>query len=124
MPAAKHFPRALKFCEDLANRTNGELGRATLVALQPRGRVYPHKDLGDYYRIRDRFHLVLESREGSPLSAEEDVVVMQPGELWVFDNKVRHWAENASDESRIHLIFDILPAPGQGYYTYPLDSGS
>ena len=46
---------------------------------------------------------------------------MREGELWVFNNKVKHWAENLSQEPRVHLIFDLLPAPGRGYYSYPLD---
>ena len=115
-PAAAKFPRALSFCEGIANEQGGTLGRATLVALLPRGRVYPHVDTGAYYRIRDRFHLVLKSASGSPLSADGETVTMREGELWVFDNKVRHWAENLSDEPRVHLIFDLLPAPGRGHY--------
>lgn len=110
------FPCALACCERMANGLGAELGRATLVALLPRSEVYPHVDTGAYYRVRDRYHLVLRSRAGSPLSAGEETVVMREGELWVFNNKVRHWASNPSDEPRIHLIFDVLPAAGRGYF--------
>ena len=99
----------------------GTLGRATLVALLPHGRVFPHVDAGAYYRIRDRFHLVLRSARGSPLAAGEERVVMRPGELWAFDNKARHWADNPSDDLRVHLIFDVLPAPGRGFHVLPLE---
>ena len=121
MRAAAKFPRTLAFCQSTADERGAVLGRATLVALLPGSRVYPHIDKGDYYRIRDRFHLVLKSPEGSPLSAEEETVVMREGELWVFNNKVRHSAENPSNEPRIHLIFDLLPPPGRGHYAFPLD---
>ena len=117
--AAAGFPGALAFCEETAARHEGELGRATLVALQPRGWVRPHIDAGAYYRIRDRFHLVLRSREGSPLTSGGETVVMREGELWAFDNKAEHEARNPTDEPRIHLIFDVLPAPGRGYYALP-----
>ena len=117
--AAARFPRTLAFCEKIADERGATLGRATLVALLPRSRVYPHIDTGAYYRIRDRFHLVLRSPEGSPLAAGDETVVMHEGEFWVFDNRVRHWAENLSDEARVHLIFDLLPAPGRGYYALP-----
>lgn len=116
---AARFPQALAFCERIAALQEGELGRATLVALQPRGWVRPHVDAGAYYRIRDRFHLVLKSREGSPLTSGGESVVMREGELWVFDNKARHEARNPTEETRVHLIFDVLPAPERGYYVLP-----
>ena len=119
-PAARKFPRALAYCESIADDLNGTLGRATLVALLPHGRVFPHVDAGAYYRIRDRFHLVLRSARGSPLAAGDERVVMRPGELWAFNNKARHWADNLSEMPRVHLIFDILPAPGRGFHVLPL----
>ena len=122
MRAAAKFPRALAFCESMADEWGADLGRATLVALLPRSRVFPHVDMGDYYRIRDRLHLVLRSPEGSPLSAEEETVTMREGELWVFNNKVKHWADNPSEQPRVHLIFDLLPAAGRGLYAYPSDT--
>ena len=119
--SARKFPRTLAWCESVADTLSGTLGRATLVALLPHGRVLPHIDAGAYYRIRDRFHLVLRSAGGSPLAAGDERVVMRPGELWAFNNKARHWADNPSDESRLHLIFDVLPAPGRGFHVLPLD---
>ena len=119
--AAAGFPHALAFCQRIARSRRGELGRATLVALQPRGWVRPHVDAGAYYRIRDRFHLVLRSREGSPMTSGGERIVMREGELWVFDNKAEHDARNPTDEPRVHLIFDVLPAPGHGYYVLPAE---
>ena len=116
---AKRFPKALELCEAIAAGENGRLARATIVKLLPNGRVYPHIDHGNYYRIRDRYHLVLVSQAGSPLITGEETAVLQTGELWVFDNKVRHEARNTSSAPRIHLIFDIEPAPGEGHYIYP-----
>ena len=121
-PAAARFPRTLAFCQSIADEWGATLGRATLVALLPKSRVFPHIDTGAYYQIRDRLHLVLKSLEGSPLAAEEERVVMREGELWVFNNKVRHWADNPSEQPRVHLIFDLLPAPRRGYYAFPPDN--
>ncbi len=120
-PAAKEFPRTLAYCQRVADAMGGLLGRATLVSLLPECKVLPHIDVGAYYRIRDRFHLVLKSSRGSPLTAEDETVVMQEGELWVFNNKARHWADNRSDEPRVHLIFDVLPPRGQGFFVFPLE---
>ena len=71
-PAAARFPRTLGVCETIADEWGATLGRATLVALLPRSRFFPHIDTGAYYRIRDRLHLVLRSPGGSPLAAEEE----------------------------------------------------
>lgn len=118
MPEAEKFPCAQVFCESVAKSLGGELGRATLVALLPKCEVFAHVDSGAYYRIRDRLHLVLKSTDGSLLGAGNETVRMHPGELWVFDNKQRHWAKNPSEEVRVHLIFDVLPDQGRGFYTY------
>ena len=117
--AARKFPRSLAFCERIAEELESTLGRATLVALLPKSQVFPHVDAGAYYRIRDRLHLVLKSSDGSPLTAGDETVVMHPGELWAFNNKARHSASNPSPEPRVHLIFDLLPAPGRGLYVLP-----
>ena len=124
VPAARRFPRTLAWCESIAAALGGTLGRATLVTLLPHSRVYPHVDAGAYYRIRDRFHLVLRSPRGSPLTCDGETVVMRPGELWAFDNKERHWADNPSPEPRVHLIFDVQPAPGRGFFVRPLESST
>lgn len=116
---ARLFSQTLAFCEEVSALQRGELGRVTLVALQPDGWVRPHFDAGAYYRMRDRFHLVLRSMNGSPLTAEDETVVMREGELWAFDNKAKHDARNPTNEPRIHLIFDVLPGAGHGFYVYP-----
>lgn len=120
---ARRFPRTLAYCEGVAHALGGTLGRATLVALLPRSRVFPHVDAGDYYRIRDRFHLVLKSPGGSPLTSGGETLELRPGELWVFDNKARHSACNPSAKPRVHLIFDVLPAPGCGFFVLPPEGG-
>ena len=122
--AARKFPRSLAFCERIAEELESTLGRANLVALLPKSQVFPHVDAGAYYRIRDRLHLVLKSSGGSPLTAGDETVVMHPGELWAFDNKARHSAENPSPQPRVHLIFDLLPASGRGFHVLPPDDVS
>jgi hypothetical protein len=104
---ADQFPVILGWAEQFADRIGGELGRVTIVRLAPHGRVYRHIDHGEYYKRRDRYHLVLHSKAGSILGAGDAWVRMHPGELWWFNNKAPHEAYNESDEWRIHLIFDV-----------------
>lgn len=106
---SKRFPLAIKFIKSFAAERDGKLSRAKLVNLQPGCRVYDHIDRGDYYRIRDRYHLVLQTGEGCYLTSGEEVGYFNQGELWWFDNKRSHEAYNPSQIDRIHLVFDLLP---------------
>ena len=106
---AGQFPTVKALLERIAAENDAELGRARLVRLPGTARVRPHVDRGDYYRLRDRYHLVIQSAEGSHLRAADEQVWMQTGELWWFDNKQVHEARNEATLDRIHLIFDLLP---------------
>ena len=108
--AAQQLPKVQDFVDRLTRRSRGRVGRAALVRLRPRGRVYEHVDRGLYYHLRDRYHLVLRSPLGSRLRAESEEVRMREGELWWFDNRLPHEAFNDADEPRIHLIVDVLCA--------------
>jgi len=106
---AAQYPLASRFLEDSALALASLMGRAKIVCLPAGQRVYPHIDRGEYYRVRDRYHLVLRSTAGSWLRAGDEEVRMREGELWWFDNNVLHEVHNDGDEDRIHLIFDLLP---------------
>jgi len=103
------FPETVQLIESLAIELGGELGRAKLAQVPPGKKVLPHVDRGEYYRLRNRHHLVIRSETGSPLQAGGEEVRMQEGELWWFDNHVLHAAHNDSTANRVHLIFDVLP---------------
>lgn len=107
---SRSFPAARRFIEEVAESLGGRLGRAKIVDLPPGRRVHPHVDRGEYYARRDRYHLVIRS-EGCRLRAASEEVVLRPGELWWFDNKVEHEAWNDTSSPRIHLIFDVEPRP-------------
>jgi len=106
---SNYFPAVVGFLEDTAREQNGELSRARIVNLPGGARVYPHVDRGEYYAPRDRYHLVLDAPEDTTLEAGGECIHPKAGELWWFDNKQSHAAENPSSKDRIHLIFDLLP---------------
>ncbi|WP_282606119.1 aspartyl/asparaginyl beta-hydroxylase domain-containing protein [Pelagibius sp. Alg239-R121] len=108
------YPIASRFLRDVARDENSQLGRAKIVCLPAGRRVYPHIDRGEYYLLRNRFHLVLKSAHGSWLKAADEEVRMREGELWWFDNKQVHEAHNDGDQDRIHIIFDLLPHAATG----------
>ena len=109
---ASRFPLIVDLLSRLAAELGGTLGRALLVRLAPDSVVYPHVDEGAYYRVRDRYHYVIDSPSGSILTAGDETVTMKSGELWWFDNKQLHSSRNDGSGWRIHLIFDLLPDSG------------
>ena len=109
-PYADRCPRIYSWVEQFVNELGGDLSRISVVRLNPHGRVYPHIDEGDYYKVRDRYHLVLRSPGGSEMNSGGEEVVFRDGELWWFNNKAVHDAFNPSAEGRIHVIFDVLPS--------------
>lgn len=106
---SQNFPIACELLRDIARDEDSLLGRGKIVCLPAGRRVYPHIDRGEYYLVRNRFHLVLRSTQGSWLKAGDEEIRMQEGELWWFDNNQLHEAFNDGDEDRIHIIFDLLP---------------
>jgi hypothetical protein len=105
---SSRLPGARAFLERIAEAEDAIMGRAKIVSLPPGNKVYPHVDRGEYYRVRNRYHLILQSA-GSWMRAGDEEVWMKTGELWWFDNKAEHEAMNDGDTDRIHLIFDLLP---------------
>jgi aspartyl/asparaginyl beta-hydroxylase (cupin superfamily) len=105
---SRSFPSVVSFIEEFADDVGAKLGRAKIVRLPPGHRVLPHRDRGEYYARRDRYHLILQSA-GSWMRCGEEEVAMREGELWWFDNKEEHEARNESNRDRIHLIFDLEP---------------
>ncbi len=103
-----HFPLTLAFLKQFAKRKRGILSRAILVKLLPRKKVLAHYDHGEYYAIRDRYHIVLSSK-GSEMLTGGVTSTFVTGDLFYFNNHLTHEAYNNSDEDRIHIIFDVLP---------------
>ena len=102
------YPTVTKFLHDFAESMDGTLSRALIVRLSPHHQVYRHYDVGLYYAMRDRYHLVVDS-EGSRMQVRDEFSIWKKGELWWFHNKLYHEAHNDSEKWRTHLIFDILP---------------
>ena len=113
---ASYFPETMLYLQKYAAHAHGSVGRAMYVALSPGKNVGEHVDLGKYFIMRDRYHLVIQSDEGlSGLRVEEEEVVMSEGELWCWNNKKLHAAFNRGVHLRVHLIFDIKPFKKEDY---------
>ncbi len=100
-----HFPSAKKFMDHFIEKYGGECGRIAIVKLHPEKEVVPHIDEGDYYRARDRFHLVISGMYQYTVAGETDVFT--EGDLFWFDSQKIHQAKSISNQGRISMIFDI-----------------
>jgi hypothetical protein len=105
---ALFFPRTMLLLRALAKERGAYLSRAMIVCLLPESCVYPHADYGEYYDVRERYHIVLQSK-GSRMISEGVDTIFHEGDFFYFDNHRVHEASNESDSERIHIIFDILP---------------
>jgi len=101
-PLYEYYPETIKM---LKTFFPVGLSRIAIVKLKSSKLVLPHIDLGTYYKVRDRYHLVI---SGSYLyQVEEESKQVTAGTLFWFDNKKVHSALNNSSEDRISVIFDV-----------------
>ena len=89
-------------------RVEGErLGRVMVNKLRPGGRIYPHADTPAHAEYWDRYHVVLQSAPGANFRCGDEMVNMQAGGIYWFQNAIEHEVTNNSVDDRIHMIVDI-----------------
>lgn len=118
--AVLHQARPLIF--GLMATVAGErLGRCMITRLPPGGRIAPHVDGGAHAAYYDRFHIVLQAQSGSRFRAGDEVVEMQTGDIYWFDNSQEHEVVNDSADDQVHLIVDVRcpQKPVEGDHTAP-----
>jgi hypothetical protein len=90
----------------LKKEFNGkEIHRCGFLALPVDKIVGAHIDEGTYYLTRDRYHLSIVGKY-QYFCANESIIV-EPGTLFWFNNKLPHGTVNLGDETRITFVFDI-----------------
>lgn len=79
--------------------------RCGFLSLPVGGRVGQHIDIGSYYQTRDRYHLAIQGKYEYTVGGQS--VIVEPGTLLWFNNKLMHGTENVGDEVRITFVFDV-----------------
>ena len=103
-PAYEHHSEIRKIVRK--NFGSKELQRCGFLSLPIDEIVGAHIDIGTYYLIRDRYHLGISGRYQYFVGNE--TIIVEPGTLLWFDNKLPHGTVNIADEVRITFVFDIL----------------
>ena len=85
-----------------------ELGYVLVVSLKAGGVIDEHVDEGAYAEHYERFHLAITGEPSAALIVNGERQHFAPGELWRFDHRSSHWAENPGATDRIHVIFDAV----------------
>ncbi len=85
--------------------------RCGFLSLPVGGEVGQHIDIGNYYLTRDRFHLCIQGKYEYTVGGE--TVVVEAGDLLVFNNKLSHGTKNIGDCVRVTFVFDV-PYPETG----------
>jgi uncharacterized RmlC-like cupin family protein len=106
-PAYEHHSEIRKIVRK--NFGSKELQRCGFLSLPIDEIVGAHIDEGIYYLTRDRYHLSISGRYQYFVGNE--TVIVDPGTLFWFNNKLPHGTVNIADEVRITFVFDILHSP-------------
>ena len=100
-PAYKRHTEIVGFLK----RNFKKFSRCGFLSLPIGGCVGKHIDIGNYYLTRDRYHLAIQGTYR--YSVGDESVIVEPGTLLWFNNKLEHGTENIGDCVRITFVFDV-----------------
>jgi hypothetical protein len=113
-PAWNQLPEAHEIVFNLMRKFRGiALGRVVIARLPMGSAIKPHADNYGAYADRNdglRFHVCVKGLPGCLFHCGEDTVQMRSDEVWWFNHKQTHSAENRSADERIHLLIDFQVA--------------
>lgn len=107
-PAMFELPQARPLIYGLMSHIEGErLGRCMITKLAPGKTITAHADEGAPAEYYDRYHIVLNSTPGSVFRCGDEKICMATGDIWWFNNRIKHEVINNGTDDRVHLIIDI-----------------
>lgn len=84
------------------------LGGILMTRIPAGGAVLPHIDHGWHPEFNNtKAYVILKANPGCVNWCETEMVVMQPGEAWLFNNQVRHSVENHGPDERIAMVITM-----------------
>ena len=110
-PAWTQLTEAHGLVFDLMRRHKGvHLGRVIIARLSPGGTIKAHADnYGDYAQRKGgmRFHVCVYALPGVLFHCGGETIMAKTDEVWWFNHREVHAAENNSADERIHMMVDI-----------------
>jgi quercetin dioxygenase-like cupin family protein len=90
----------------------GTVLRAMAAKLKAGGRIAPHIDSLNSFRVGHRIHVPITTHPRVRFTIDGKPLLMQPGNAYEINNQKVHSVMNAGSEDRISFIFDYVePAP-------------
>jgi hypothetical protein len=87
-----------------------KLVRMTLAEMPPRSKIPAHVDNGVGVTAMHRCHLPIVTNKDVHFYIDRVSHYLERGVAYEFDNTRLHAVDNQSDERRVHLLCDFLPA--------------
>ena len=110
-PAWTELPEVHDVVFNLMRRYRGiVLGRVIIARLGVGGVIKPHADNYGDYALQPgglRFHVCVKALPGCLFHCGEETIQAKTDEVWWFQHKEVHSAENHSADERIHLLIDM-----------------
>lgn len=107
---ADKFPQLIEYLSDFAKKNNACLSRVFLAKIKDNAVPYRHVDLGFFYMFHHRYHLVIDSSQGSEMESGDLKKIFFSGDVFSINNKIPHTGMNHKEGGeRVHVFFDILP---------------
>jgi len=105
---------------EIMKEVDGErLGGVLITKLSPGGKIKPHTDAGWHASYYDKYYIPIQNKKGSVFGFEDGIITPEEGDVWWFNNSVRHWVENNTDEDRIAMIVCVKTENSKGVdYVY------
>lgn len=100
-PAYKKHTHIINFLKRHFKKYN----RCGFLSLPVGKGVGKHIDIGTYYQTKDRYHLSIQGTYEYTVGDES--IIVNPGTLFWFNNKLEHAAQNVGDSTRITFVFDV-----------------
>ncbi len=95
--------------ELLESYVGGTAVHAEIISMNPKSRIRVHKDRGDSLYVARRFHVPIKTNEQIFFIVDGEKFNLAEGTAYELNNVKYHSVRNNSDETRIHLIVDVIP---------------
>ena len=88
----------------------GKLLRAMAAKLKSKGRINPHRDSLQSFKIGHRVHVPITTSPSVRFTISGKPYAFEVGNAYEINNQMKHSVLNLGNEDRISFIFDYVPA--------------
>lgn len=93
----------------LEGYVNGKVIKSEIISMNPKSRIRTHRDRSDMLYVARRFHIPIKTSTETVFIVEEENFILEEGYAYELNNSKYHAVRNNGNESRIHLIIDVMP---------------